>query len=56
MRESTVAHADNLRQSISSVSLDEEMINLTKFQRAFDASMRVLQAANEMLTSLMQRL
>ncbi len=56
VRTSTVAHANSLRESISGVSLDEKMINLTQFQRAFEASMRVITAANEMLDELVRTL
>lgn len=34
--------ADQLRQSISGVSLDEEAVELIKFQKAFEASARVI--------------
>ena len=56
MRDSTVAHAESLRESEAGVSLDEEMVNLSRYQRAYEASMRVLQTADEMLSELMGRL
>ncbi len=40
------------RQAVTGVSLDEEAINLIKFQRAFQASARVINTSNEMLESI----
>ena len=40
-----------LRGSISGVSLDEEAANLVRFQRAFEASARVIQTVNELLST-----
>jgi|GEM_PF-302806 len=45
-------HADNLRQAISSVSIDEEASNLIKFQHAYSASSRVITTVDEMLDKL----
>jgi flagellar hook-associated protein 1 len=41
------------QQSISGVSLDEEMTNMIKFQQAYSASARVISAMNDMLGILM---
>lgn len=40
------------RDSVSGVSLDEEMTNMMKFQRAFQASSRVVQTINELLDNV----
>jgi flagellar hook-associated protein 1 len=43
----------NQRQSVSGVSLDEEMTNLIQFQQAYQASARVMNAINSSLSTLM---
>jgi flagellar hook-associated protein 1 FlgK len=46
---------ENRRDSISGVSLDEEMTNLMRFQRGFQASSRALSAMDEMIELLVMR-
>ncbi len=41
------------RDSISGVNLDEEMINLMKFQHAFTAAAKIISIADEMLQTLL---
>ncbi|HSY24349.1 MAG TPA: flagellar hook-associated protein FlgK [Polyangiaceae bacterium] len=52
-RAETVTQAQNLNSSASGVSLEEESVNLTKFQQAFEAASRVLQAADSLLSDFM---
>ncbi|RME69105.1 MAG: flagellar hook-associated protein FlgK [Verrucomicrobia bacterium] len=44
------------RDAVSGVSLDEEMADLVKFQRAFDASARVMRVIDEMLETIVNGL
>jgi flagellar hook-associated protein 1 FlgK len=49
---------DNLkdrRESVSGVSLDEEMTNIIRFQRAYQASARAMSTTDEMLDTLINR-
>jgi flagellar hook-associated protein 1 FlgK len=46
---------DDRRQSVSGVSLDEEMTNLVKFQRGYQASARAMSAMDEMIDQLISR-
>jgi flagellar hook-associated protein 1 FlgK len=48
-----LAMLNTQRDSISGVSLDEEMANLMKFQQAFQAASRLFTVADEMLQELM---
>ena len=48
-----VQSLENYRQQVSGVSLDEEMINLVKFQHAYNAAAKLITTADEMMTSLM---
>jgi flagellar hook-associated protein 1 FlgK len=56
LRTQTVAQAQNLNQSSSGVALDQEMANMSQFQRAYEASSKVLQTADSLLAGLMQDL
>lgn len=48
-----VSSLDNYRESISGVSLDEEMVNLVKFQHAYDAAAKLISAVDEMMNTVM---
>jgi flagellar hook-associated protein 1 FlgK len=50
----TLTTIDNQRQSVSGVSLDEEMTNLISFQRGYQASARTLTAMDSMLETLIE--
>ncbi len=54
LRDDTVTQAQDLNQSASGVSIDQEETNLTEFQRAYEASAQVLQTASTLLQDLMQ--
>lgn len=45
---------DNRRSSISGVSLDEEATDVIRFQKAYQASAKVITTINEMLQTLLQ--
>jgi flagellar hook-associated protein 1 FlgK len=49
-----VAYLDNYRESISGVSLDEEMINLIKFQNAYTAAAKLITTADELMESVLK--
>jgi flagellar hook-associated protein 1 FlgK len=44
--------ADVRRMSLSGVSIDEELVKLIEFQAAYQASAKVVSAADEMLRTL----
>jgi flagellar hook-associated protein 1 FlgK len=46
---------ENRRQSVAGVSLDEEMSNLVRFQRGYQASSRAMSTMDEMLDVLINR-
>jgi flagellar hook-associated protein 1 len=52
--QTTLTAIGNQRQSVSGVSLDEEMTNLISFQRGYQASARTLTAMDEMLETLIE--
>lgn len=53
-QDSMAAHLDNYRESISGVSIDEEMVNLVRFQHAYEAAAKLIVAIDEMLETLIR--
>jgi flagellar hook-associated protein 1 FlgK len=51
-----LAYLDNYRESVSGVNLDEEMVNLVKYQAAYNAAAKMITMGDDMLTSLMNML
>lgn len=51
-QQSLVQQLDQKRQDISGVSLDEEAVNLVKYQKMYEASARVIKVADEILKTL----
>lgn len=47
-----VSHLENYRESISGVSLDEEMVNLIQFQLGYDAAAKLISTTDELLQTL----
>jgi flagellar hook-associated protein 1 FlgK len=48
-----VAHLENYRESVSGVSLDEEMVNLVKFQHAYEAAAKLITTVDDMLNTVL---
>ena len=51
--ESVKTEADTRRSSVEGVNLDEELINLTTYQQAFNASARLIQASKDLYDTLL---
>lgn len=55
-QQTTVESADSARSQVSGVSSDEELSNMIKFQNAYNASSRYINAVSEMLEHLVSTL
>jgi flagellar hook-associated protein 1 FlgK len=53
---SALAAADARRDEVSGVSIDEEMTQLMRYQRAYEAAARVVTAMDDVLDTLVNRL
>ena len=53
--QAAVDAAEDRRQTVSGVSLDEEMANMIRFQRGYQASARAMSTIDEMLDTLINR-
>jgi flagellar hook-associated protein 1 len=51
--QSLVSHLEELRDSVSGVNIDEEMIELLKIQRAHQAASKIVSAADDLLKSIL---
>ncbi|NPA15223.1 MAG: flagellar hook-associated protein FlgK [Deferribacteres bacterium] len=51
-----LAQLEDKWQSVSGVNLDEEMTNLIKFQRAYEASARFITTVDEMINTVVNRM
>jgi flagellar hook-associated protein 1 len=49
-----LSQVESQRNSYSGVSLDEEMTNMLKFQRAYDASAKLIKTVDDMMTTIIQ--
>jgi len=54
-RQVLVDAINNKREEVSGVSIDEEVINMIRYQQAFSAASRILTTLDEMLSILIER-
>jgi flagellar hook-associated protein 1 FlgK len=54
LREAIHSQAQASRESASGVSMDEELINLSRYQRAYEAASKLFRTADELLANLMR--
>lgn len=54
--EATLQATENRRQSVTGVSLDEEMANLVKFQHSYSAAARLISITDQMLDTIINRM
>ncbi|MCH8311678.1 MAG: flagellar hook-associated protein FlgK [Nitrospinae bacterium] len=55
-QEGVLLQLSNRRESISGVSIDEELINLIQFQQAFNASARMISLVEELFDTIINRI
>ncbi|WP_053360845.1 flagellar hook-associated protein FlgK [Bacillus sp. FJAT-27251] len=55
-QEAALIATENRRQSVTGVSLDEEMANLIKYQHAYNAAARVVTTTDQMLDTIINRM
>ena len=48
----TVEQMENYRESVSGVSLDEEMVNLVKFQQGYSAAAKLIDTVRQMMDTV----
>jgi len=48
-----VSQLNNQRESLTGVSLDEELVNLTKYQKAYEGAARVINVGTEMMDTVL---
>lgn len=51
-----LTYLDNYRESVSGVSLDEEMVNLIQYQRGYESAAKLISVVDEMLATLLNSL
>ena len=49
-----LAQSDSMRESIEGVNVDDELVDLTRFQKHFQANTRVLETANRLMDEIMR--
>lgn len=55
LKQDVFSQAEAARESLGGVSLDEEMVNLQKYQRAYEAATKVLSTVDTLLEELIAR-
>jgi flagellar hook-associated protein 1 FlgK len=49
-----LAQSDAMRESVEGVNVDDELVDLTRFQKHFEANTRVLETANRLMDEIMR--
>ncbi|MGE5507752.1 MAG: flagellar hook-associated protein FlgK [Chitinophagales bacterium] len=55
-QDALVQHLEQQQQSVSGVSLDEEMVNLVRYQHGYNAAARVVSVMDEVIDTIINRL